>query len=43
MKLYATIQSERESRPATKGGDKLLTMRLSDGHDVIDIEHKAKT
>ena len=35
MKLYATITSERNSRPAKKGGDEYLEMRLYNGNIAI--------
>lgn len=32
MKLYATITSERDARPARKGGDEYITIDLSGGN-----------
>jgi hypothetical protein len=33
MKLYATVTSERESRPARKGGDEYIEIVISCGND----------
>ena len=32
MKLYATVTSERDSRPARKGGDEVLTISVKVGN-----------
>lgn len=41
MKLYATVTSERDSRPAKKGGDNGLLIRLHIGNKkayVVTLE-----
>lgn len=38
MKLYATVQSERNSRVAKKGGDEYIEIQLSNkGINIFDI------
>ena len=47
MKLYAKVISERDSRPANKGGDKFLAIELSAfgktiGHVELEITDDAE-
>ena len=35
MKLYATITSERKSRPAKKGGNEYINIHVADGNDPL--------
>jgi hypothetical protein len=37
MKLYATVTSERNSRPAKKGGDEYINISLAVGNKGIGI------
>ena len=37
MKLYATIASERDSRPAKKGGNDYIRIELTDRNNDIAI------
>ena len=37
MKLYATITSERDSRPAKKGGNDYIRIKLTDRNNDIAI------
>jgi hypothetical protein len=37
MKLYATITSERDSRPAKKGGDGYIRIELTDRNNDVAI------
>lgn len=34
MKLYATVTSERDSRPAKKGGDTFIDIQLAEGNKL---------
>lgn len=52
MKIYATIESERDSRPVKKGGDKYLDIFITRGnkpayniridHDILVFCHDTK-
>lgn len=35
MRLYATLTSERDSRPAKKGGDKVLRTKINIGNKEV--------
>lgn len=37
MKLYATVTSERDSRPAKKGGDQRIEIELMVGNKRVGI------